>query len=357
MIEDELRSAFVRHERSIPPVGPLRAAIDLAVQRRRRQRSRLRVAGAALAVLLAVAVGVPLAVADRERVPAGPGNLLGDRATPAAPAGPLNLLLLGLDGGSDDPALRADSVLLVHLPADRSGMYLIALPRDLTVPVPGGGERKLNSVFTVGMGGAADRSAGWELTRQAVTDLTGVPIDAGATLTYPALRKLTDELDGVPLCLPRKVRSVHTGRTFPAGCQHLDGAAALDLLRQRLGLPDGAQDRDRHAQIFAAALFRRAGDRDLLSEPAGLFTLLRTLGDHLTVAGGETGVERLVAEAPRLADGIPVVAVDLPVTVSGAGQPFAMRLDTSSADPLLAALRTGRLADWARAHPDRATVE
>ncbi|MEH1014889.1 LCP family protein [Micromonospora sp. CPCC 206060] len=354
MIEDDLRSAFVRHERLAPPVGPLRAAIDRTAQRRRRRRSRLRVAGAALAMLLAGLVGIPVAVADRDRVPA---NLLLDRATPAAPAGPLNLLLLGLDGGSGDPDLRADSVLLVHLPADRSGVYLIALPRDLTVPVPGRGEQKLNSAFTAGMGRGADRSGGWELTRQAVTDLTGVRIGAGAALTYSALRKLTDELDGVPLCLPRQVRSMHTGRTFPAGCQHLDGAAALDLLRQRRGLPEGAQDRDRHAQLFAAALLRRAGERDLFSEPVGLSTLLRTLGDHLTLAGGATGLELLVTEAARLTDDIPVVAVDLPTRVTGPGQRFEMRLDATLAEPLLAALRTDRLAEWARTHPDRVTVQ
>jgi len=36
VIEDELRAAFARHERLVPPAGPVLAAILATVRRRRR---------------------------------------------------------------------------------------------------------------------------------------------------------------------------------------------------------------------------------------------------------------------------------------------------------------------------------
>ncbi|MEK8108733.1 hypothetical protein NKG94_35085 [Micromonospora sp. M12] len=52
----------------------------------------------------------------------------------------LNVLLVGVDGFGEEPSYRlADSVLLVHIPADRSRPYLVSLPRDLEVSVPGRG--------------------------------------------------------------------------------------------------------------------------------------------------------------------------------------------------------------------------
>lgn len=348
MIEDELRAAFARHETLTPATAPVRAAIERTVVRRRRRRFRLRLGGTALALVAAALAGFT-AVAPQHRET---GNLLTEPAA-SAPAGALNLLLLGLDGATPDGARRADSLLLVHVPADRSRLYLVSLPRDLYVPVPGVGTTKLNSSFAYGSHPAkGDLTRGYDLTRRVVTEVTGIPIDAGAVLTYPALRKLTDAVGGVPVCLPKDVKSAHTGRVFPDGCQQLDGAASVDLLRQRYGMTD-ARDRDRNAQRYAAGLLRRIGERGGLTDPAMLNTLLRQVGTGLTVETGQTSLPTLLSVAGKAAAAEPV-AVGLPV-VHTERPLFGWQLDREAAPEFLAALREDRLDQWTAAHPKQVT--
>ncbi|MFI2648658.1 LCP family protein [Micromonospora fulviviridis] len=346
MIEDDLRAAFARREALTPPTGPVRAAIDRAVVRRRRRRLRLRLAGTALAVVAAALAGFT-AIAPR---PPETANLL---ATPSPPpTGALNVLLLGLDQAG--AGRRADSVLLVHVPADRSRLYLVSLPRDLLVPIPGRGTDKLNASFAFGAGPAGkDLAAGYRATRQVVAQLTGVRIDAGAVLTYRATRELTDAVGGVPVCLPTPVRSHHTHRTYPAGCQRLDGAAAVDVLRQRYGLPDAGLDRDRNAGRYAAGLLTQIREQGVLTNPVLLNRLITQVGSGLVTDTGETSLLTLVSAAGKTATVEPV-AVGLPVRYTDR-EPYGFRLDPALAPGFLDALRADRLGEWTAAHPKQVT--
>ncbi|NES26045.1 LytR family transcriptional regulator [Micromonospora terminaliae] len=347
MIEDDLRAAFARREELTPAVGPVRAAIDRAVVRRRRRRLRLRLAGTALAVVAAALAGFT-AVAPRQPDTA---DLIAAPATPP-PSGALNVLLLGSDAAGPDGSRRADSILLVHLPADRSRLYLVSLPRDLVVPTPGRGTAKLNLSLAAGK----DLAAGYQETRQVVAQLTGVRIDAGAVLTYRATRELTDAVGGVPVCLPTAIRSYHTRRTYPAGCQRLDGAAAVDLLRQRYNMPEGAVDRDRNAARYAAGLLQRVQEQEVLTNPLLLSRLITKVGPDLVTDTGESSLPALVSAAGAAANAEPV-AVGLPVRHGTTKElPYGFRLDPTLAPGFLDALRTDRLGEWTAAHPKQVTT-
>ncbi|MER7587024.1 LCP family protein [Micromonospora sp. NPDC127501] len=347
MIEDDLRAAFARHETLTPSTGPLRVAIDRLAAVRRRRRQRFQAAGVTLALLGALGVGVPQLRPDRPAE--GPAS-----GQPAVgQSGSLNVLLLGVDGFGEQPSYRlADSVLLVHIPADRSRPYLISLPRDLEVSIPGRGTEKLNSAFYSGAGEPRpDLEAGYDLTRRVVADLTGVRVDAGAVLTFAGLRRITDAVDGVEVCLPKEVRSWHTRRTFPAGCQRLDGAASVDLLRQRRYLPDGALDRDRNSQRYVAGLVRRVVARDVLTNPVRLNALLSAPGKGLAADDDGLPLTRLVAVLPELKSVDPV-GLSLPVgtPVDDASR---LPLDLKQGPDFLAALREDRLAQWVAQHPEQ----
>ncbi|WP_431933851.1 LCP family protein [Micromonospora sp. RP3T] len=341
MIEDELRAAFARYEALTPSTGPVRAAIDRAVARRRRRRRRVRLAGTALAVAAVALVGFTV-VAPR---PPQPTPLA--TAAPSPPPGTgLNVLLLGLDQA--DASRRADSIVLVHVPADRSRLYLVSIPRDLLVPMPDGGTDKLSATFALGAG-SGDLAAGYRATRQAVTRLTGAPVDAGAVLTYQATRTLTDAVGGVPVCLPAAVRSVHTDRRFPAGCQRLDGAQAVDLLRQRYGLREAVLDRERNALRYAAGLLRQIREQGITSDPVRLGRLIGQVGPALTTDTGDLSLPALLSVTVRAGTADPV-ALGLPVRY----QEWTARgfePDPTLVDGFLAALRGDRLAGWTAAHP------
>lgn len=359
MIEDDLRASFARHEPLTPDPGPLRAAIADTVRRRRRRRRLVRGAASALAVLLAVSTPALL------RGPAGadrPGPATADYAgaTDPLPIAPLNFLLLGVDAWSGrDHGHRADTVLIVHVPRERRQAYLISLPRDLGVQIPGYGLGKLNEAFHLGSHGSAgderpDLAAGAELTVRTVTEMTGIRFDGTAVVTYAGLRAITDAVGGVRMCLPHEVRSVHTERVFPAACQRLGGAAALDLLRQRWQLPEGAHDRDRNGQRFAAALLARVTERDLLRDPLRMTALVRAAGDGLAVETGDRSLPELVSALRTVLAAEPV----------GIGWKYRSRtvegrhyeeLDPAVSAQLFQALRDDTVGGWVVRYPDHVT--
>ena len=156
-----------------------------------------------------------------------------------------------------------------------------------------------------------------------VTELTGVQIDAGAVLTYQAARELTDAVGGVPVCLPTRVQSHHTRRVYPAGCQQLDGAAAVDVLRQRYGMPDGGLDRDRNAQRYAAGLLRRVDERGVLTNPALLDQVARPARPRPSVVdtGEHAPCRRWLRAAARAGAGKARSRSELPGPVHRAEQP------------------------------------
>ncbi|MEV4417707.1 LCP family protein [Catellatospora sp. NPDC049609] len=335
MIEDELRDAFARHEAQAPALEPLRRAIDVLAGRRRRRRAVTR-AGAA-AVVAALAVALPVQVwrgkgAD-VLVP-----LIESVAPVAVPEGPLNLLLLGLDQRGTLADSRADTIMLVHLPADGGRAYLFSINRDVVVDIPGEGRERISATYYY---------SGAEGTRKAVEKLTGLRVDAVATVKFTALRSVTDALGKVPVCLPDPVTSDHTGTVFPRGCRDYSGRDVDDLIRQRKHLPHGGYDRDRIGQRVVLGLARKAGQLDILRDAGAVRRLAATPGVTVDVGGLD-----LLGLALRL-DGT------TPDMITGIGQPTwnstptgGERLDPKVAPELFAALREGTMEAFVSAHPD-----
>ncbi|MGW5672594.1 LCP family protein [Micromonospora sp. NPDC003776] len=265
------------------------------------------------------------------------------------------MLIVGVDGNADRQVRRADSVLLVHIPADRSRLYLVSLPRYLEVTVPGKGTQHLNAAFSFGAGEPRpDLDRGYRATRDAVADALGVRIDAGGALTYPAVRELTNLIGGVRVCLPQRVRSIHTGRVFPAGCQQLNGSDSVDLLRQRIELPDGVLDRDRNAERYAAGLLRGLQERDTFTNPLFLSQLLQHLSAGVVADTGDTSLAALGSVAAQAAHAEPVGVVLPGEHVEKPGN-TSFRLDPRLGPGFLDALRTDRLGEWISAHPGQVT--
>ncbi|TDE35512.1 LCP family protein [Actinomadura sp. 6K520] len=221
-------------------------------QRGRGGRVRWPLLGAVAAVTAAAILLPMLTLHDRHQKPAAD-------TTPPAPAGPLNVLVIGSDARRDGYPPRADTLMLVHVPADRKNVQVVSIPRDLLVTLPGcanpGGKDAparpglINSAFT--RGGAA-------CTLRTVESLTRVRIDQTAVLGFDGFRRMVDALGGVEMTLPAPVADPAARLRLSAGTQTLDGRQALAYVRARRGLGDGS-DRGRieRQQMFMAALVRR----------------------------------------------------------------------------------------------------
>ncbi|MEU4621055.1 LCP family protein [Actinoplanes sp. NPDC023801] len=326
-IEEELRATFARHEASTPASGPVRQKIDFAWVRAKRRRAWRRTAGVAAAVVLAGAA-TPLVIDNLQHREGGP-------VLPAAvdPAGPLDVLLLGSDRreGREPGTSLADTVMLLHLTADRKQVYLISLPRGGVLP---GGE-KLN--WTLMRGASA--------TRDAVEGLTGVELDATVTVELRALRAVSAAVGDVTMCV-RPGIVAHPGRkAIPAGCHDIGPDEVEPLLRGRWKLPNGSYDRDHNNRAYLRLLAGEAMAGGIsLSE---LQALLTSAGKGLRVDGDELTLLRVAA------------SLDEPELV-GIGAKKSARREGSRDEAiypgvgpgLYAAIRDDRLAEWAAANPD-----
>jgi LCP family protein required for cell wall assembly len=205
-------------------------------------------------------------VFDRASIPgAGP-------RPPADPAAgkALNILLVGMDAaaeGADPTALRgrrSDTMMILHLPTDRSSISAISLPRDSWVNIPGHGEAKLNAAFSWG---------GPALLVATIENLTGVRIDHYAAVDFGGFKGMVDALGGVSV-------DAEQGR---AG---LDGDEALKYVRQRYGLERGDLDRVVHQQQLLGAIAEKVTAEGVLKSPLRTKNLLQSLTKSLTVDEG-----------------------------------------------------------------------
>lgn len=313
--------------------------------------------------------------------------------------GPLNILLAGLDTrpGSADEAGRADSIMIVHVPAGLDRGYLISLPRDLLVQIPPlpeisypGGQDRLNAAMFIGSQQVGDEQMpnlrrGFSLLARTVGNLTGIQRwDAGAVLDFDGFAAVVDALGGVTLELDERVESRHrqpdgTHRTLvpgggdyygpqmvyspgvpPCGPQEtpdgpftceLNGWQALDVARQRYSLSDGDFGRQGNQQRLLRAIVGQAFSRDTMTNPVALDRLVRAAGDSLVFDGrGHRAID--YAFALRGVRPGELTMVGLPSTNVGSGSNYQGEQLDPTAPGLFRALRAGGLDSYLAAHPD-----
>lgn len=211
------------------------------------------------------------------------------RPSPDAEAkGAQNLLILGSD--SRDPqnttGSRSDTIILAHLPKDRSSAELISIPRDTWLSIPkshdgkhGGVNAKINAAFAWG---------GVPLMVQTVETYTNVRIDHVVLVDFAGFKEIIDALGGVDIYVDQSFTSTHSlnpdgKRHFDKGLTHMDGAAALDYSRERYTFADGDFTRIRHQQQMIKAVLDKAASAGLLANPARLNSVVRATANAATV--------------------------------------------------------------------------
>ncbi|HEX5594821.1 MAG TPA: LCP family protein [Micromonosporaceae bacterium] len=203
--------------------------------------------------------------------------------------GALNILLVGTDSRDPDAPMdkggkwRADTVILMHIPSEHDRAYLVSIPRDLYVPIPEsasagcdtGQRRKINAAFAFG---------GLPLAVRTVECFTDVRIDHVMAIDFAGFKEVTDALGGVDLHVERDITSIHKPyRKFKKGLNHMNGAEALDWIRQRYQFPDGDFARMRHQQEFLRAVLDKAASTGTLTNPAKLNAFLNSVTAAVTV--------------------------------------------------------------------------
>lgn len=242
---------------------------------------------------------------------------------PRSADGSTNILLMGLDsrkdqngddlpsdvldklhaGHSDIGGYNANTLILLHVPADGGRATGFSIPRDDLVDIPGHGQDKIKKAYGLAKAeketalrgqGVTDahelerrgREAGRRAEIDTVRRFLDVPIDHFAELNLAGFYRLADALGGVEVCLNHPVQDRYSGADFPAGRQTLDGRQALAFVRQRHGLPRGDLDRTRRQQAFLASSLHQLNSLGTLTNPARLLDLRNAAKENVVLDEG-----------------------------------------------------------------------
>ncbi|SEG28970.1 cell envelope-related function transcriptional attenuator common domain-containing protein [Thermomonospora echinospora] len=332
---------------------------EQAARARRRQRRR-RVLLAVLVFVVLIALGLGGLLWQRQA--SYNGNI--DRLPGTMPTGPRpgpnvvgteNWLLVGSDtrveahttgeGGQlwKPGQQRSDTLMLLHLPAERDKAYVISIPRDSWVPVPGYGTQKINAAFSYG---------GPPLLIQTVESLTGVRIDHFGAIDFNGFKDMTDALGGVDVHIAETVSDPKNNITWQAGKNHLDGDKALLFVRQRYNLPNGDFDRIKRQQAFLRAVTQKAAEGGTVTNPLKLDRFLSAFTKSISVDESvSAGDLRSLALSMRNVRGSDITFMTVPNKGPAArGRQSVVLLDDAKAKLLYEAVRGAEVAEYVKEH-------
>lgn len=208
-----------------------------------------------------------------------------------------NILLLGSDTRSGSEAAqvsgsRADSIMLMHIPADGKGVYLVSIMRDTWVNIPGYGAAKINAALNYG---------GISLQVATVENLLGIKIDHVAEIEFEGFKALVNSVGGVDVQVPFNFDI--NAWSFKQGMQHMDGGAALAFVRARYQFADGDYQRVRNQRAFLRGLYSTMKAKGALSSVGSFQSAVESIAGYMRVDSGLDAAQIAQIAAPVLTSG------------------------------------------------------
>ncbi|WUN25854.1 LCP family protein [Streptomyces sp. NBC_00316] len=258
-----------------------------------------------------------------------------------------NLLLVGTDGRDrisqeqrrkyrlgGAPCHCTDTIMLVHLSADRERASIVSLPRDSYVEIPGrrgpaGDDARTTHPVKLN---AAYAEGGPALTVRTVENMTGVKVDHYLEVDFPSFMKTVDTLGGVQICTARPMKDSYTGLDLAAGTHRLDGGQALQYVRSRH--IDAAADlgRMQRQQKFLASLIKQATSSGVLLNPVKFRNVAATMLGSVRADRG-FGTDQLLDLGQAMRGFTPASSEFASVPISNASYPVKGVGSTVKWDP------------------------
>jgi len=259
-----------------------------------------------------------------------------DIVDPGGQMGDENYLIVGTDTRAgaagavgagtveDAEGARSDTVMLVHVPADRSRVVAVSFPRDLDVerPVcqgwdndtgtysdetyPAADGDKLNATYALG---------GPKCLVKVIQKMSGLQIKHFVGMDFAGFESMVDTVGGVNVCVPQPLIDGELGTVLPtAGNQTLDGRKALDYVRARYVEAEGTGDygRIKRQQLFLSALLREAMSSKVLFDPGKLNGFINAFTRATFVEGVDTRSLLTLGQSLRNVDAGAVTFITVP---------------------------------------------
>lgn len=226
-----------------------------------------------------------------------------------------NILVVGIDsrGGlshreqrllsvGDATSLSADTIMIIHVPANGSRATMVSIPRDSFVAIPGYLKNKINAAYADGYtyaraGSTAyqRRAAGADLLIATVSKLTGLTIDHYVQIGFGGFYTIAKAIGGITVNLCRSTDDTHVhnlaegngwvGSNFKmsAGRHTLTPVQALEFVRQRHNLKGGDLAREKRQRYFLSAAFHKITSAGVLLDPSKLNRLIKAVDGAIYV--------------------------------------------------------------------------
>lgn len=282
----------------------------------------------------------------------------------------LNILLLGADAeGSDNHnsssiaqdlakptwpsgSHRSDTIIVMHISADRKHVYLVSLPRDTYVDIYDAsgedkGKNKINAAFSYyGPSGAL----------ATVENLTHLRMNHLAIIDWNGFKDLSKAVGGVRVYVPKTFHDDSQDVTWHKGWHTLEGDKALAYVRTRHGLSNGDFGRIQRQQNFIRSLMKKFLSNGTMNNPLKLNSALEALTRNLTVDKGfSNGDIRGLALAMRNINADDVEFVTAPTAGYGTAPngTSIVKYDAAAGKKLFNALSSDqKVKRYLKHHPD-----
>lgn len=219
-------------------------------------------------------------------------------------SGRVNILLAGnsADDVGHSGGQLTDSIMLLSVDTKNNKAFMLSIPRDLWVKIPGDGHSKINSVYPTGEANEFSEygypEGGMGQLEQTITEALDIPIHYYALVNYTALKESVDAVGGVDITVksedPRGLYDPNIDWSTKGplvkltnGKHHLNGRQALNLARARgdaynsYGFAASDFDRTEHQRQLMIALKEKAVTAGVLSNPAKLTSLADAIGSNV----------------------------------------------------------------------------
>jgi LCP family protein required for cell wall assembly len=238
---------------------------------------------------------------------------------------------------------RPDTLVLLHIDADRRGASLVWVPQDAWVSVPGAGSHRIADVFRLGPPSLAVAT---------FERLSDVRVDHLAVLEWDCFRDWADRDGGVGLFLPEAMRIEASGTWWP-GLHQVDGDAALHFAGESSPYVMDGPDRIRRQQMVVDAVLQATLHQSMRSRPWQAYRVLDILAGHLAVDDGWTVSQmRSLLWSLRGLRSQAIRQLTVPIAhVETVGTSRVVRLDRARGGPFWSAVRDDRLGGWVDSHP------
>lgn len=218
------------------------------------------------------------------------GQLVGssDKKIKGEEEGRINILLLGMGGEGHDGAYLTDTIILASIkPGEKISM--LSIPRDLVVPIPDYGWRKINNANAFKE--FREPGSGGEFTSQIISQTFGVPINYYVRIDFDGFKKIIDDLGGIGIYVEKSFTDYsyptfdfkYQTVSFEKGWQIMDGETALKFVRSRHGTNGESSDfaRSKRQQKVLLALKEKILSLGTLINPQKIYKIISNYKENV----------------------------------------------------------------------------